>query len=82
MQQGAVPQTKNVEMFVSHFCSQNVSFSRATNMFRNGFNANPMQRITMGEIMSVGLWHLQTLFGTYEQFLSVLWNVFLYSQCS
>ena len=64
------------------FFSQNVSFLRATNMFRNGFNAYPMQRPTMGDIMFVGLWHLRTLFGTYEHFISVLWKFLLYWQCS
>ena len=33
----------------------------------------------MGEIVFVGLWHLRTFFGTYEQFISVLWNVFLWN---
>ena len=43
-------------------------------MFRNGFNDNPMKRLRMWEIMFVGFRHLQTLFGTYEQFIAVLWN--------
>ena len=36
-----------------------------------------MQRLTIGEIVLVGLCHLRTAFGTYEQFISVLWNNFL-----
>ena len=35
----------------------------------------------MGEMVFIGLWHLRTLFGNYEQFISVLWNYF-YWQCS
>ena len=34
-------------------------------------NANPMQNLTMEVLVSVGEGHLQTLFGTYEQFISV-----------
>ena len=45
-------------------------------MFQNGFNANPMDRLRMGKIVFIGLCHLQTFFGTYEQFISVLWNDF------
>ena len=30
----------------------------------------------MGNIVVVGLCHLRTFFGTYEQFISVLWNEF------
>ena len=41
-------------------------------MFSNGFNGNPMQTLTLREIMFVGLWHLRTFFGTYGQFISVL----------
>ena len=33
-----------------------------------------MQRLTIGEIVFIGLCHLQTFVGTYEQFISVLWN--------
>ena len=47
-------------------------------MFGNCFNANPMERLTMGKIVFVGLCHLRTFFGTYEQFISVLWNGFFY----
>ena len=36
-----------------------------------------MQRLTVGEIVFVRLWHIRTFFGTYEQFIRVLWNVFL-----
>ena len=46
-------------------------------MFLIDFNGNPMQKLTMGEIVYVGLCHLQTLVGTCEQFISVFWNVFL-----
>ena len=45
-------------------------------MFLNCFNANPMQRLTMVKIVFVGLCDLLTFFGTYEQFISVLWNKF------
>ena len=45
-------------------------------MFSNGFNANPMQILTTGNIVFVGFCHLRTFFGTYEQFISVLWNNF------
>ena len=31
---------------------------------------------TMGNLVVVGLGELQTLFGTYEQFVGCLWNVF------
>ena len=41
-----------------------------------------MQRLTIGEIVFVGLYHFRTLFGTYEEFISVLWNNFFYWQCS
>ena len=56
-------------------------------MCLNAFNANPMQKLTMGEIMVIGLCHLQTLLGTckrvYKCFLELffigsicnsLWN--------
>ena len=45
-------------------------------MFWSSFNGNPMQRLAMGEIVFVGLWHLLTSFDTYEWFISVLWNFF------
>ena len=47
-------------------------------MFSNGVNANPMEGLTMGKIVFVGLCHSQTFSGTYEQFISVLWNDFFY----
>ena len=47
-------------------------------MLWNGFNANPMDRLTMGKIVLLGLCYLRTFFGTYEQFISVLWNIFFY----
>ena len=47
-------------------------------MFWDRFNANPMQKLTTGNIVFVGFCHLRTFFGTYEQFISVLWNDFLY----
>ena len=31
---------------------------------------------TMGDLVVIGLCHLRTLFGTYEQFVGHLWNVF------
>ena len=40
-----------------------------------------MQRLTIGEIVFVELCHLRTFLGTYEQFISVLWNNILYWQC-
>ena len=46
-------------------------------MFRNVFNANPMQRLTMVNTVFVGLCDLRTFFYIYEQFISVLWNFFL-----
>ena len=54
--------------------SQNISFFRAMNMFWNCFYANPMQRLTIREIVIVELYHLQTCFGSYKQFISVLSN--------
>ena len=36
----------------------------------------------MGKIVFVGLCHLRTFVGTYEQFISVLWNDFFYCLCS
>ena len=47
-------------------------------MFSNCFNAYPMQRLTMVNIVFVRLSDLRTFFGTYEQFISVLWNDFFY----
>ena len=47
-------------------------------MFRNCSNANPIQRSTMVNIVFVGLCHLRNYFGTYEQFIGVLWNDFIY----
>ena len=47
-------------------------------MFLNDVNANPMDRLTMRKIVFIGLCHLRTIFGTYEQFISVLWNDFFY----
>ena len=32
----------------------------------------------MGNKVVIGLCHLRTFVGTYEQFISVLWNDFLY----
>ena len=32
----------------------------------------------MGKVVFVGLCHLRTFVGTYEQFISVLWNNFFY----
>ena len=40
------------------------------------FNANPMQKPTMVELVIVGKCHLRTVSGTYEQFISGLWNDF------
>ena len=36
----------------------------------------------MVKIVSVGLCHLRTFVGTYEQFISVLWNNFFNWECS
>ena len=35
-----------------------------------------MQRLTIGELVFVGFCHLRNIFGTYKQFISVLWNDF------
>ena len=35
-----------------------------------------MQRLTMVKIVFIGFCDLLTIFGTYEQFISVLWNDF------
>ena len=45
-------------------------------MFRNVFNAYPMQRLMMVNTVFVGLCDLQKFFYIYEQFISVLWNFF------
>ena len=68
---------RKYKVFVMSLLQSKKLFVKEKRSFFNGFNANSMQNPTVACLVTAGLQELRTLFviGTYEQFVTLLWNM-------